>query len=98
MRKLLLTLFVVLICTPAICEEWFCSSLGRDLLVDAADRWRDRDGGIAFVVSDELLFLLAACPAQSYAFMKTRPEILSSWLNEVERLSGFTGTPQEKQE
>jgi hypothetical protein len=99
MRKATLqTVLCLFLSLPAVAENWFCPPLGVDSLVDAADRWQKRDGGIGFVVSDEFLFLLAACPAQFYAFMKTRPEILNSWLDQVEQLSGFTGSPQEKQE
>jgi len=99
MRKVTLqTVLCLFLSFSAVAENWFCPSLGLDSLVDAADRWQKRDGGIGFVVSDEFLFLLAACPAQFYAFMKTRPEILNSWLDQVEQLSGFTGSPQEKQE
>ena len=88
----------MLLCFPAAAENWFCASLGSESLIDAADRWEARDGGIGFVVSDQFLLLLAACPTQFYSFMEKHPETLNSWLHEVESLSGFTGSPEERQQ
>jgi hypothetical protein len=90
--------FLLVLCGPASAGDWYCRSLGQDSLVDAANRWQRRDGAIGFVVSDQFLLLLAACPQETYTFMLSRPEILNSWLEEVEQLSGFTVTPEQRQE
>src|SRR5664279_73724 len=90
-------LFVVL-CSSVFASDWYCQSPGRDSLIDAANRWQRRDGAIGFVVSDQFLMLLAACPQATYAFMESRPEILNSWLEEVEQLSGFTVSTEQRQE
>jgi hypothetical protein len=81
-----------------IAGDWYCHSLGQDSLVNTTSQWQRRDGDIGFVLSDQFLLLLAACPQATYTFMQSRPEILNSWLEEVEQLSGFTVSPKQRQE
>jgi hypothetical protein len=97
-RCVLCFVFCAALWGPAIAGDWYCHSLGQDSLVNTASQWQRRDGDIGFVLSDQFLLLLAACPQETYAFMHARPEILNSWLEEVEQLSGFTVSPKQRQE
>jgi hypothetical protein len=90
--------FFLVLCSPAIASDWYCEKLGRDSLVDATSQWQRRDGGIGSVVSNQFLFLLAACPQETYSFMQARPELLDSWLDEVEDVSGLTDSPAKHEE
>lgn len=97
-RCVLCFVFCAVLCSPATAGDWYCQSLGRDSLVNTASQWQSRDGDIGFVLSDQFLLLLAACPQATYTFMQSRPEILNSWLEEVEQLSGFAVSPKQRRE
>ena len=84
-----------LVCSPASADDWFCISFAHDSLVESANRWKTRDGSQGFAISDQFLFSLAACPETTYDFMRSRPDLLNSWLENLENLSGFAVTRAE---
>lgn len=80
---------------PDIHLDWQCRLWGHRIAAGLAENWKRADGHEWDVLSNDMLFLVAACPHQAFEVFDKEPSVLSDWLRQMPILS-FGGTSDYK--